>query len=132
MSTYDVNLISDLHKDAYGFRPTQSFWEEWNSAAEISKQCIWESLCEHVKEAIEREKLEEQLDLASFERDLARVMKAGDCDEATALGYMAPVNFDEATPSEQDIEHWVWEIGILYTERGKQVVEILKSVYNVR
>jgi len=28
--TFDADIVSDLHKDAYGFRPREGFWNHWN------------------------------------------------------------------------------------------------------
>jgi hypothetical protein len=52
--TFDDSLISDLHKDAYGMRPTQTFWTLWESMTPSQKQCEWEWLCKLVDEAEQR------------------------------------------------------------------------------
>ena len=50
--TFDDSLISDLHKDAYGVRPTQTFWTLWETMTPSQKQCEWEWLCKLVEEAV--------------------------------------------------------------------------------
>lgn len=42
--TFDENLVSDLHKDAYGFRPSGSFWLSWKEASDLRRQEIWDDL----------------------------------------------------------------------------------------
>lgn len=42
--TFDENLVSDLHKDAYGFRPSGSFWLSWGEASDLRRQEIWDDL----------------------------------------------------------------------------------------
>ena len=42
--TYSDELVSDLHKDAWGHRPTQSFWFHWEIADKDAKQAIWDNL----------------------------------------------------------------------------------------
>lgn len=36
------SIVSDLHKDAYGFRPVQSFWTEWNLLDDAGKMEMWD------------------------------------------------------------------------------------------
>jgi hypothetical protein len=42
--TFDENLISDLHKDAYGFRPDVSFWATFAAFNPDQKQALWDSM----------------------------------------------------------------------------------------
>ena len=42
--TFCENTISDLHKDAWGHRPSQGFWVRWNCATDDAKQKIWNDL----------------------------------------------------------------------------------------
>ena len=44
MFTFDENLISDLHKDAYGFRPDQSFWTTFAAFNPDQKQALWDNM----------------------------------------------------------------------------------------
>lgn len=56
--TYSDELISDLHKDAYGTRPNDTFMARWDSWSPDQKQECWEVLTA----TVERE-IEEQYDL---------------------------------------------------------------------
>tara|TARA_R100001460_G_scaffold32478_4_gene63678 strand:- start:10517 stop:10900 length:384 start_codon:yes stop_codon:yes gene_type:complete len=42
--TFCENTISDLHKDAWGCRPTERFWFHWEIADQDAKQAIWDNL----------------------------------------------------------------------------------------
>lgn len=42
--TFDSDIVSDLHKDAYGFRPSQGWWGQWKSNTDAEKQAEWDSL----------------------------------------------------------------------------------------
>ena len=42
--TFDELSVSDLHKDAYGFRPSESFWREWQASDNDGKQELWDSM----------------------------------------------------------------------------------------
>ena len=46
--TYSDELVSDLHKDARGYRPTESFWSYWNLLMPSEKQGVWDGLCAHL------------------------------------------------------------------------------------
>jgi len=64
--TFDENLISDIHKDAYGYRPTSNFWQQWKSADDDGKQAIWDEVCEISDASIERERIEQKNREADF------------------------------------------------------------------
>lgn len=55
MYTFDESIISDLHKDAYGFRPSSAWWVEWNSMSSDEKQETWERIERASDRAIEEE-----------------------------------------------------------------------------
>lgn len=42
--TYDDMAVSDLHKDAFGFRPSETFWQEWALSNPDARQQIWDDL----------------------------------------------------------------------------------------
>ena len=42
--TFCDNTVSDLHKDAWGHRPSSSFWFYWNCGTDDAKQKIWDDL----------------------------------------------------------------------------------------
>jgi len=57
--TYEENLVSDLHKDAYGIRPGQRFWDDWKSYSEDEKQECWDLLIKDLYLADALQKKEE-------------------------------------------------------------------------
>ena len=65
--SYDENVISDLHKDAYGFRPNVSFWGIWATFNVIQKQALWDSMIADLKRSIEREEEEQNAAIFLFE-----------------------------------------------------------------
>ena len=50
---YDQNLVSDLHKEAYGFRPSEAFWLRWKQASEATRQEIWDDLLVQLERELE-------------------------------------------------------------------------------
>lgn len=66
--TFDENIVSDLHKDAYGFRPTSYFWDNWKSSNDDEKQRIWDGLLVDLNAEIERDRNSKLQAVAEYER----------------------------------------------------------------
>lgn len=66
--TFDEDIVSDLHKDAYGSRPGECFWLNWDAADNDRKQAIWDVMVDHLGEEIERER-QEQLSVEKYLED---------------------------------------------------------------
>lgn len=123
--TFDENIVSDLHKDARGYRPGQGWWDHWSYADDELKQCIWDSLCVELDESIAREKQIEQEAVADFEQEVQQYINLGAGDRTTALRWMTQ---NEEFYNEQCVEHWVWNKGILFTDVGKALVKQLMNI----
>lgn len=135
MYTFDPQTVSDLHKEAFGFRPSSAFYDEWRESTDDQKQATWDWLLEAAARRAEDEAADEARALEDFEKELASIIKIRGCQhEIDALVYMTPIEFDERSDEldRQDVEHWVWQYGILFTDRGRSVVNMVCSFYNVR
>jgi predicted Fe-S protein YdhL (DUF1289 family) len=67
--TFDADTLSDLHKDAYGFRPRdEEFWNAWDSADDDGKQRIWDRILDDLDRALETEREIQQEAIAEFNR----------------------------------------------------------------
>jgi len=67
--TFDADTLSDLHKDAYGFRPrSEEFWNAWDSADDDGKQRIWDRILDDLDRALETEREIQQEAIAEFNR----------------------------------------------------------------
>ena len=53
--TFDENIVSDLYKDAYGHRPGEYFWADWDACSDDAKQHLWDRLIDAVGESIREE-----------------------------------------------------------------------------
>ena len=73
--TFDENILSDLHKDAYGFRPSGDFFREWDLLDDDGKQDLWDQLVDAVGESIEREREYQRMGIAEFEGWVEKTMK---------------------------------------------------------
>ena len=123
MYTYSEELFSDFHKDAYGFRPTGDHW--FYGATPDEKQEIWDA----VGRAFDRRQAEEAeieaQSLIKFEKEVQSYIELGAGDRQTALRWMTQ---NETFYHSQDIEHWVWKQGILFTDYGRELVKELEKI----
>lgn len=86
--TFDENLVSDLHKDARGYRPTQGFWDCWNYQDDLGKQAAWNTLLNELSREMDRERAEQAAALAAFRQRIADTIALGARDEVTALTWI--------------------------------------------
>ena len=122
--TFDYDLYSDLHKDAYGFRPRHCrFYDE--ATTDEERQELWDWACRDLDIAIEQEKQAKERAEAEFKALVQKTIELGARDEETALRWLTS---DETFYSGQDVEHWVWDKGILFTDYGRKLVERLLEI----
>ena len=127
--TFDENTISDLHKDARGFRPGEYWWNQWNASTDEEKQTTWDSLIVELEEELERVRRWEEEAVKDFEADVNQHIALGAGDRETALRWMTS---DEEFYNDQCIEHWVWNHDILFTDYGRDLVKELKSIITLK
>lgn len=117
--TYSDDIISDLHKDARGYRPREGFWEEWTQAPAEVKQVIWDGLLREMERACKDEELRAAQALKRFRADLKRVMDSQNVDWKTALRWL--MQAEDAT----DIEFFLWDQGISWAKNRE-----IQNLYN--
>ena len=123
--TYDENIFSDFHKDAYGFRPRN---HEFYTATPARKQEIWDSVGRAFDIRQEEEAEEEARALREFISSLESIIEAGAGDRTTALRWLTE---GDTFYGRQDVEHWVYKQGILFTDEGRALVEELMSIVTI-
>jgi hypothetical protein len=123
-----LNIMSDMHKDAYGFRPRNINYSAFTDAeldAEVDRlQAV-------IEESIKEEAIQEEADLEAFGKLINKTIAMGAGDRATAIRWIV----DGA--DDWNAEAIVWSMGILYTETGRALVkeinetcdDILQRVY---
>ena len=77
MYTFDENIVSDLHKEAYGTRPTSLWWQCWNEATDDEKQVEWNNLLEVHAVTMDRAAQEEIAAINAFEIEIANALDVG-------------------------------------------------------
>lgn len=114
--------FSDLHKEVYGFRPrNHRFYAECDE----EKQKIWDELIYQLEENMKHEKIVEEKAVADFKERVEQAQVWGAKDYWDALRW---ITGSETFYHSQDVEHFVWEQGILFTDYGKQLVKDLCEV----
>jgi beta-lactamase class D len=86
--TFDEAIVSDLHKDAWGFRPSSYWWHRWNEGSDATKQSMWNSLTVDLEVAMAEEKAEFERAIAEYEVRLAGYISIGAKDRATAIRWL--------------------------------------------
>jgi hypothetical protein len=77
MYTFDETIVSDLHKDAYGYRPDAYFWEEWTQCGDDTRQAMWDNLLVELDQARDREAQEQIAAINAFELEIANALDVG-------------------------------------------------------
>lgn len=131
--TYDERIVSDLYKDAYGYRPREYFWAEWNNSTEGEKQVIWDRLCGELSAAMAREEALEAEYVQAYREEIEWNMRIGAKDEYQAKRWFV----QSLKPTESDLMYggeWVcYKWGLPYGMRKlfDQVCrELLQQLHN--
>ena len=125
MFTFDDLTVSDLHKDARGFRPHAAFMEGWNASDDENKQAIWDGLIRELERHQAWEAIREREALSEFQGELEILIESGAGDRQTALRWMTET---ETFHNSQSVEHWVFRRGILFTDFGRELVKELMDI----
>ena len=88
MYDFDENIVSDLFKDAHGFRPSGSFWVTWEKASNLRKQIIWDDLIDELNLSVDRERRERERALDRFEGLVSKTIENGAADRETAIRWI--------------------------------------------
>lgn len=123
--TYSNDCFSDLYKDVYGFRPRGVSMDDWDTMGPTSKQAYWDELCAELEANTISEKQQAENAVAKFKARVQDVIGLGANDRKTALSWITGC---ETFYHSQDVEHFVWEQGILFTDYGKQLVKDLCEI----
>lgn len=116
-----LNIMSDMHKDAYGFRPRNINYAAFTDA-ELDAEA--DRLQEVIEESIKLEAVREEADLEAFGALIKKTIALGAGDRATALRWIVEGADD------WNAEAIVWSMGILYTETGRALVKEINEVCN--
>jgi len=86
--TFDEAIVSDLHKEAFGYRPSEGFWFNWNFASDDAKQTVWDALLLAQDQTVANQKAEYDDAKSEYEVRLAGYISIGAKDRATAIRWL--------------------------------------------
>jgi hypothetical protein len=121
--TFDENCISDLHKDAYGFRPSQSFWSAWAAFNGDQKQAMWDDLCAALTRELEYQREQETAAVKEFDAMLVRLYQTGAKDFEQAMEWT-----HTAYDTQGDDEYLEFRMGLPFGHIRKTRTAMLEEV----
>jgi hypothetical protein len=86
--TFDESIVSDLHKDARGYRPDASWWNCWNFQDDEGKQAAWNTLLDDLEQSNARERAEQETAVKQFEGRIELLMNMGASTRETAIRWI--------------------------------------------
>jgi hypothetical protein len=119
-----LQIYSDYHKDAYGFRPRYC---DYSAYSLEQLEADFARFGQMISEAAEAEALAELGAVAAFKSTIRTLIEVGAGDEETALRWLASAGVEECGP---DYEHYLWQRGILHTEYGRELGTKLAPIFN--
>lgn len=105
---FDDSIVSDLHKDAYGFRPSSAFWADWTASTPDEKQATWDRLVRTMQDSAAEEKAAEQRAIASFEATVTKLAGNGLSREQVIRA------LDDANDCNGDRDYLCYKLGLPY------------------
>ena len=117
-----VTYIYDEHKTAFG---TKGRHYDFDSMSLEELRIEADYISTAAKEQVELEKAQEARDLEAFKALVQKTIADGAGDEETALRWLTE---GETFYHGQDIESWVWDHGILFTDYGRELVKKLAGL----
>lgn len=121
--TYDARIVSDLHKDAYGFRPSQGWWQSWNVMTEDQKQAEWNTLLSAMESELQMERERDTRNAEAFESRIEATIAVGASDRVTAIRWIIQgLDLGQFSDRVDDI---LWELSLptSYAEEIRNVVK---------
>jgi len=108
--TFDEDIVSDLYKEAYGLRPREYFWSEWEEATNDRKQAIWDDLLDTADREAERER-EMQIEAEHDVEDRIRFIMStvAGCTREDAIRHL-----HDAYDTHGDTEYLEFNLGVRY------------------
>lgn len=116
MYTFSNDIISDLHKDARGYRPTQGFFDMWNESSDDTKQEVWDMLIQEMEYNQKEEARIEAHNLVKFRKLIRSVMNTASCNWKVALCYLAD---GENLDVNSELDYFLWNQGLGFADRNK-------------
>ena len=121
--TFDSNIVSDLHKDARGFRPTEYFWEEWTQAPDQFKQKIWDCLIQELNETMAVERAAQEKALEEFRAQIKAMRKLGAETTRQAIKWIFHAEGMDRYDLQYGADYVAYHFGMNYRNPYRSVIQ---------
>jgi hypothetical protein len=113
---YDENILSDLHKDAYGFRPRELFFARWDAMSVEEKNDEWEHLLNALADANDAYLAATSKALKEFRENLRlRIKRTNASNWKVAMTqWMTEEGRNYEEYGVQEVEGWLYEYGLAF------------------
>ena len=120
--TFDENIVSDLHKDARGFRPSEYFWEEWTQCGDDIRQAMWDNLCRELEETMAAERDAELRAEIAFHQRIQGAMLLGAADDLTAIRWILEAEQFTEYDLAYGADYVAFHFGMSYSNPYKETI----------
>ena len=123
--TYSDELMSDLHKDAYGSRPGISYRLYWQTLSADEKQAEWETMIRAMQAEQEAQREYELESIAEYEQQIARNLDMGAGTREDAIRWI--LDSMELSPYD-DAGYVCYKLGLPYSMES-EFADILAGMH---
>jgi hypothetical protein len=109
MTEMDASILSDMHKDAYGFRPGVEFWNRVDLMTDSELQDLRRELQEAVDFELAQDAIRELRAQKSLEEDISGLQTALNTDRTTVLCNLVAANSGETQMDRDIIDFFLFE-----------------------
>jgi len=121
--TFDAQIVSDLHKDARGYRPTEYFWEEWDQCGDDTRQAMWDNLLVELEQETARQKAAEAKALEDFRAQIKSMRKLGAETERQAIKWIFHSQKLDRYDLQYGADYVAWNLGLAYNNPYRAVIQ---------
>ena len=123
MYTFDESIVSDLHKDARGYRPSEYFWEEWDQCGDDNRQAMWDSLCRELEETMAEDARREAEALEDFRAQIKAMRKLGAGTEQQAIKWIFHAEKLDRYDLQYGADAVAYHFGMAYNNPYRAVIQ---------
>jgi hypothetical protein len=118
MYTFDENIVSDLHKDARGFRPRDVWWTYWSNCTDAEKQREWDGLIRELNEEMNRQRQSEEMAVIAMHQRIQGAMLLGAKDEVQALKWIMEAEEFSDYDLQYGADYFCYHFGLSYSAKN--------------
>ena len=117
--TFDESIVSDLHKDARGYRPVSVWWNIWETSSDEDKQSIWDSLLQELEWEINNTREAEAMALIAMHQKVQGVMLLGAKTEVQALKWIIEAEEFDNFDLKYGADYFCYRFGLNYSAKNE-------------